>query len=99
MEAKKKIPLTFITGNKKKLEEFIAIMSDELSNYYTVDSKEIDCKIHHIVNIKVDELQGEPEFIAGRKAKLASHHVPNPIIIDDVSLCFNALQGLPGPYM
>ena len=30
MEAKK-IPLTFITGNKKKLEEFTAIMGEELS--------------------------------------------------------------------
>ncbi len=49
MEAKKKIPLTFITGNKKKLEEFIAIMSDELSNYYTVNSKEIDCKLYLLI--------------------------------------------------
>lgn len=47
----------------------------------------------------VDELQGDPEFIASRKATLASHQVPNPIIIDDVSLCFNAFKGLPGPYM
>lgn len=99
MEAKKKIPLTFITGNKKKLEEFIAIMSDELSHYYTVDSKEIDCSLSPSLPFLVDELQGEPEFIASKKAKLASHHVPNPIIIDDVSLCFNALHGLPGPYM
>lgn len=47
MEAKK-IPLTFITGNKKKLEEFMAIMSDELAHYYTVNSREIDrkCFIH-----------------------------------------------------
>jgi hypothetical protein len=30
MEAKK-IPLKFVTGNKKKLEEFIAIMGDSLS--------------------------------------------------------------------
>jgi inosine/xanthosine triphosphate pyrophosphatase family protein len=42
MEGKKKIPLTFITGNKKKLEEFLAIMSDELGQYYEVTNKEID---------------------------------------------------------
>jgi inosine/xanthosine triphosphate pyrophosphatase family protein len=45
MEPLKKIPITFITGNKKKLEEFLAIMSDELAHYYTVDSKEIDRNI------------------------------------------------------
>lgn len=45
MESAKKIPLTFITGNKKKLEEFLAIMSDELAHYYTVNSTEIDCNL------------------------------------------------------
>jgi hypothetical protein len=30
VESNKKIPLTFITGNKKKLEEFTAIMAGEL---------------------------------------------------------------------
>jgi hypothetical protein len=33
---KKKIPLTFITGNKKKLEEFLSIMSADLDANYTV---------------------------------------------------------------
>ena len=47
----------------------------------------------------VDELQGEPEEIAYHKVKLAAKKVNNPVIIEDVSLCFNALQGLPGPYM
>ena len=45
MEAKKKIPITFITGNKKKLEEFLSIMSEDLAAQYTVTSKEIDCKL------------------------------------------------------
>ena len=35
--------LTFITGNKKKLEEFMQIMNGtELSSYYEVDNKSID---------------------------------------------------------
>eukprot|EP00347_Sterkiella_histriomuscorum_P006600 403352150 len=89
MEAKKKIPITLITGNKKKLEEFMAIMSEDLAAAYDVRSMAID----------LDELQGEPEFIASRKAKLATHQVPTPVIVDDVSLCFNALKGLPGPYI
>lgn len=44
MEARKKIPLTFITGNKKKLEEFLSIMSEDLASQYSVTSREIDCK-------------------------------------------------------
>ena len=48
----------------------------------------------------LDELQGEPEFIAMRKAKMASYLLNGgPVIIEDVSLCFNALKGLPGPYI
>ena len=33
------------------------------------------------------------------KAKLAATYVDTPIIVDDVSLCFNAWNGLPGPYI
>ena len=47
----------------------------------------------------MDELQGDPEFIAKRKVKLAAKGSKTPVITEDVSLCFNAFQGLPGPYM
>ncbi len=37
------IPLTFITGNKKKLEEVMQIMDGtELQQWYTVSNKEIN---------------------------------------------------------
>jgi inosine triphosphate pyrophosphatase len=86
----KPLPLTFITGNKKKLEEFMSIMEgSELQTSYTVTNKEIN----------LDELQGDAEFIAKRKVKEAAKHVDTPAITEDVSLCFNALKGLPGPYM
>ena len=39
---KAKIPLTFITGNKKKLEEFIAIMGSELKDIYEVKNLSLD---------------------------------------------------------
>ena len=51
------------------------------------------------MEIDLDELQGETDFIAMKKAKLASKHCQTPIIVEDVSLCFNALKGLPGPYI
>ena len=47
----------------------------------------------------LDELQGDPEFIAKRKAIEATKHCDTAVIIEDVSLCFNALKGLPGPYI
>jgi inosine triphosphate pyrophosphatase len=90
MESKVPIPMTFITGNKKKLEEFMSIMDgSELQSHYSVISKEIE----------IDELQGEPEFIAKYKVKEAAKHIDTAAITEDVSLCFNGLKGLPGPYM
>lgn len=61
----------------------------ELQTLYNVTNKEIN----------LDELQGDAEFIAKRKVKEAAKHVDTPAITEDVSLCFNALKGLPGPYM
>jgi inosine triphosphate pyrophosphatase len=57
---------------------------------------------YHITNksFDIDEMQGEPEFIAKKKIVEAAKLSPNTmVIIEDVSLCFNAWKGLPGPYM
>ena len=90
MESANKIPLTFITGNKKKLEEFLSIIvGSPLEAKYEVTNQTLD----------LDELQGAPEFIASRKAKEATQHCDTAVIIEDVALCFNALKGLPGPYI
>ena len=54
----------------------------ELHRFYTVSNRALD----------LDELQGEPDFIASRKAKSAAQLIQTgPVIIEDVSLCFNAL--------
>ena len=45
------------------------------------------------------EIQGTPDEIAKYKAKLAATKTNTPVLIEDVSLCFNAYNGLPGPYM
>ena len=44
-------------------------------------------------------MQGNAEFIATHKAKLATQHCDTAVMIEDVSLCFNAMKGLPGPYI
>lgn len=79
--------ITFVTGNKKKLEEVVAILGNT-------------CPFI-LVPLKVDlpELQGEPEIVASEKCKLAAKQVGGPVITEDTSLCYNALKGLPGVYI
>ncbi|XP_020685337.2 inosine triphosphate pyrophosphatase [Dendrobium catenatum] len=78
-------PVTFVTGNAKKLEEVRAI----LGNSIPFQSLRLD----------LPELQGEPEEISKGKARLASTEVNGPVLVEDTCLCFNALNGLPGPYI
>lgn len=77
--------ITFITGNKNKLKEFQSVMGEE----FLIDHKALD----------LPELQGEVIDVAKEKAKAASALVEGPILIEDTSLSFNALGGLPGPYI
>lgn len=81
--------VVFVTGNKKKLEEVVSILSADQELPFTLTSRKID----------LPELQGEPEEISKEKCRLASLEVGGPVIVEDTSLCFNALQGLPGPYI
>ena len=59
----------------------------------------IVCTKESLDNYIVMEIQGEPEEIAIKKVELAVELVDTPVLIEDVSLCFDALQGLPGPYI
>jgi inosine triphosphate pyrophosphatase len=79
--------ITFITGNAKKLEEVVAIVGTTFP--------------FPLLSAKVDlpELQGEVEEISMAKASLAAERVRGPVLVEDTSLCFNALGGLPGPYI
>jgi inosine triphosphate pyrophosphatase len=65
------------------------IMTGPLAESFDISNKSLD----------LDELQGDPVTIAKRKVKLAATHCSNPVMTEDVSLCFNAYNGLPGPYM
>ena len=79
--------ITFITGNKKKLEEVLAILGDSLP--FALESAKLD----------LPELQGEPVEVSIEKCRLASLQVDGPVMVEDTSLCFNALNGLPGVYI
>ncbi|XP_047506862.1 inosine triphosphate pyrophosphatase [Pieris napi] len=79
--------LTFVTGNIKKLEEVRAILGNSFP--LEVTSHKLD----------LPELQGEIEEISIKKCQEAAHRINCPVFIEDTSLCFNALKGLPGPYI
>ncbi|XP_057958539.1 inosine triphosphate pyrophosphatase [Malania oleifera] len=78
-------PVTFVTGNAKKLEEVRAILGHSIP--------------FQSLKLDLPELQGEPEDISKEKARLAAKEVNGPVLVEDTCLCFNALKGLPGKYI
>jgi inosine triphosphate pyrophosphatase len=70
-----------------RLEEVIAILGDSLP--FDLVSQKID----------LPELQGEPEEVSSEKCVLAAQKVQGPVLVEDTSLCYNALGGLPGVYI
>lgn len=84
-------PIVFVTGNAKKLEEVVQILSagkEEMP--FEVTSRKLD----------LPELQGDsPQMIAREKCRLAAEEVKGPVMVEDTSLCYHALKGLPGPYI
>lgn len=82
--------ITFVTGNTKKLDEVKAIISSGPQKFpFELTNQKID----------LPELQGEPTDIASEKCRLAAERVGGPVMCEDTCLCFNALGGLPGPYI
>ncbi|KYO39803.1 inosine triphosphate pyrophosphatase isoform X1 [Alligator mississippiensis] len=79
--------VVFVTGNVKKLEEVIQILGDKFP--YSLVAKKID----------LPEYQGEPDEISIQKCREAAKQIQGPVIVEDTCLCFNALGGLPGPYI
>ncbi|KAM5464775.1 nucleoside triphosphate pyrophosphohydrolase ham1 [Microsporum audouinii] len=77
--------INFVTGNKNKLAEVQAILQG------TIEVKS--------VSVDVPELQGTIEDIAREKCRKAAEAVNGPALTDDTALEFNALNGLPGPYI
>lgn len=101
-EAKKVV--TFVTGNAKKLEEVKSILklasTDEEEEEDNGGGGKKMMKINLISrSIDLPELQGDPIDIAKEKCLLASREIEGPTLVEDTSLCFNALKGLPGPYV
>ena len=79
--------ITFVTGNKKKAEEVKRILASGSTSFpFKITNKKVD----------LPELQGDPVYIAREKAALAAKEVNGAVITEDTSLCFSALNDLPG---
>lgn len=76
--------VTYITGNQNKADLLAKISG---------------MKIEH-TKLDLDEIQSlDLEKVVGHKAKQAHGIVKSPVLVDDVSLGFNCLSGLPGPFI
>ncbi|RDX55313.1 Maf/Ham1 [Lentinus brumalis] len=78
--------ITFVTGNAGKLREVHQILG---ASNIEVDSQELD----------IPEVQGSTREVATAKCRRAAELLGGPCITEDTALCFEALHGLPGPYI
>ncbi|MDR1819584.1 MAG: XTP/dITP diphosphatase [Methanobrevibacter sp.] len=77
--------ITFITGNKHKVEE-----AKKIFHNFNIELEHID--------LGYPELQGELEDVAISGAKYASSKLRKPVIVEDAGLFIRALNGFPGVY-
>ncbi len=74
----------FISGNQNKIDYL---------------SKTLGIELEH-QKIDLDEIQSsDPKVVIEHKAKQAFQIVDKPVLVEDTSLSFNALDGLPGPFV
>ncbi|KAF3760217.1 putative inosine triphosphate pyrophosphatase [Cryphonectria parasitica EP155] len=85
MASKPAHTVNFISGNKNKLAEVKAILEPTIQ----VDSQSLD----------LVEVQGTLEEVTIAKCRAAAKQVGGPVLVEDTCLCFDALKGLPGPYI
>ncbi|TGJ86439.1 hypothetical protein E0Z10_g2304 [Xylaria hypoxylon] len=78
--------VNFITGNANKLSEVRAILEP---TGIVVSNQALD----------LPEIQGSLEDVTREKCRVAADLVKGPVLVEDTCLCFNALNGLPGPYI
>ncbi|KAL7421636.1 nucleoside triphosphate pyrophosphohydrolase ham1 [Cryptotrichosporon argae] len=78
----------FVTGNANKLREVQAILAAGGSG--------IECEAQAV---DVPEVQGTTQEVAIAKVKAAAAALGKTCVTEDTALCFEALHGLPGPYI
>ncbi|KAI9219134.1 inosine triphosphate pyrophosphatase [Blastocladiella britannica] len=80
-------PIAYVTGNQAKLREVRRILG-------ATTALELEA-----IDVDLPEYQGTSDTVTREKCKLAASILGRPVLIEDTSLGFNALNGLPGPYI
>jgi inosine triphosphate pyrophosphatase len=78
------VKIAYITSNQQKFEEASHIL----------EGWELDRTA-----LELTEIQGDYRDITKAKAKEALSQLHIPLIVEDVSVCCDAIAGLPGPYV
>ncbi|KAF8339996.1 Ham1-like protein [Cantharellus anzutake] len=81
--------IVFVTGNANKLREFNQILGAGEEAPFRVEGRRLD----------LPEVQGTTQEVSREKCKRATELVGGPVIVEDTALCYDALGGLPGPYI
>lgn len=76
--------IIFVTGNKNKLREVNHILGEDI-----LDNKSLD----------LEEIQGSVQEVSIHKAQTAAEILKCPVLVEDTSLEFDGMGGLPGPYI
>ncbi|CAM9361796.1 unnamed protein product, partial [Chrysoparadoxa australica] len=112
MKRKHRTPptITFVTGNPKKLQEVKTILGDKLPfdlRNEKVDLPELQGEPEDIARekcrIAAERLRAKQPALSELAAKFfwccSLPATSGPVMVEDTCLCFNALNGLPGPYI
>ncbi|KAI3428210.1 hypothetical protein D9Q98_006590 [Chlorella vulgaris] len=78
----------FVTGNANKARELAEFFASNPVPFNITPT-----------SLDLPEIQGDPEEIAMYKCSTAMEKLQAPVLVEDVCLGFNALHGLPGPYI
>ena len=74
----------FLTGNQNKADYLTRILGIELEH----------------LKLDLDEIQSlDPQAVIEHKVRQAYSIIKRPVLVEDISLGFNALGGLPGPFI
>lgn len=92
------LKISFVTGNEMKAKEMNLILSKHMATKGpSTDKSLVDLKV---LNVDLPEIQEvSTEAIAKNKAYQAAQLANGPVVVEDTSLQFSALGGMPGPYI
>jgi len=94
----KQLKIAFVTGNPMKAKEMNMILNKHGATKGPTDNTSmVDLRM---LNVDLPEIQEiNTEAIAKEKALLGAQLANGPCVVEDTSLQFSALGGMPGPYI